>query len=77
MPSERIVCRERNEKNEKFRPVAASETAGFSTGQPGARDVRGAQANPCSVRESAYDASCETSPKLNVEKRNTMITLRE
>ena len=25
----------------------------------------------------AYDASCETSPKLNVEKRNTMIALRE
>ena len=25
---------------------------------------------------SAYDASCETSPKLNVEKRNTVIALR-
>ena len=39
------------------------------------RDVRGAQANPHSVRESAYDASCETSPKLK-SKRNTMIALR-
>ena len=26
--------------------------------------MRGAQANPHSVRESAYDASCETSPKI-------------
>ena len=76
MPSERIVCRERNEKNERFRPVAASGTAGSPRGNPEREDVRGAQANPCSVRESAYDASCETSPKLNVEKRNTMIALR-
>ena len=36
----------------------------LSTGQPGVRDVRGAQANPPCVRESAYDASCETSPKI-------------
>ena len=28
----------------------------LSTGKPGVRGVRGAQANPCSVRESAYDA---------------------
>ena len=76
MPSERIVCRERNAKNERFRPVVASETAGSPRGNPEREDVRGAQANPCSVRESAYDASCETSPKLNVEKRNTMIALR-
>ena len=39
----------------------------LSTGQPGVRDVRGAQANPHCVRESAYDASCETSPKLNLK----------
>ena len=47
MPSERIVCRERNEKNERFRPVAASETAGSPRGNPEREDVRGAQANPC------------------------------
>ena len=39
--------------------------------------MRGGQPNPHCVRESAYDASCETSPKLNVEKRNTMVALRE
>ena len=59
VPSERIVCRERNEKNERFRPVAASGTAGSPRGNPEREDVRGAQANPCSVRESAYDACCE------------------
>ena len=49
----------------------------LSTGKPGVRDVRGAQANPHSVRESAYDAFCETSPKTLKTKRNTMIALRE
>ena len=38
--------------------------------------MRGAQANPHSVRESAYDAFCETSPKILKTKRNTMIALR-
>ena len=37
--------------------------------------MRDGQPNPCNVRESAYDASCETSPKLK-SKRNTMIALR-
>ena len=36
----------------------------LSTGQPGVRDVRGAQANPPCVRESEYDASGKTSPNL-------------
>ena len=31
---------------------------------PGAGDARGGQPNPCSVRESAYDALQETSPKI-------------
>ena len=39
----------------------------LSTGQPGVRDVRGAQANPPCVRESEYDASGKTSPKLNLK----------
>ena len=47
----------------------------LSTGQPGVRDVRGAQANPSCVRESEYDASGKTSPKI-MTKRNTMIALR-
>ena len=64
VPSERIVCRERNEKNERFRPVVASETAGSPRGNPEREDVRGGQPNPCSVREPAYDALRETSPKI-------------
>ena len=35
----------------------------LSTGQPGVRDVRGGQPNPCNVRESAYDALRKNSPK--------------
>ena len=38
--------------------------------------MRGGQPNPCSVRESAYDAFCETSPKILMTKRNTVIALR-
>ena len=41
----------------------------------GVRDVRGAQANPHSVRESAYDALQEIG-KISTIRRNAMIALR-
>ena len=47
----------------------------LSTGEPGVRDVRGAQANPHSVRDISVLRSIRNFAKVK-SKRNTMIALR-
>ena len=90
MPENAIICgvfqgdfvliglsAERGKRETKQnRSVVASETADFPRGNP--------ERKMCGVRKlthtayaiSAYDALPETSPKLYVLKRNTMIALR-
>ena len=90
MPKNAIICgvfqgdfvliglsAERGKRETKQnRSVVASETADFPRGNPERRMCGVRKLTHTAYAISAYDALPETSPKLYVLKRNTMIALR-